>query len=253
MTLWRKTRTETAGAWRSLNYDLGRRDGEPSDVGDRSPDGRDVTSTGMNTFGGVAESVAHHGDLGGYRRSPRRAVAVAAFGTLAVAGAAGSYFAVVNGLNALLTDRPATAGPYPLAIGDTTADQVSSNAGLGKGAGGPAAAAPVVAVPPAATAAGVPVTTTTQPAPRLPAVTRTAPARPGPQPTDACDCDSPPVPTPTSAPSTTSSTTPTPTDSGPASPDPTDSSAAPEPTDSASSAPSNDPSANSRRGHRRRH
>ena len=48
MSLWRRTSTEMAGAWRSLRYDMGRRPSEPP------AGGPDVTSTGMCTFGGQA-------------------------------------------------------------------------------------------------------------------------------------------------------------------------------------------------------
>ncbi|MEU4221916.1 hypothetical protein AB0F10_42060, partial [Actinoplanes sp. NPDC026623] len=138
MTLWRRARNEVAGAWRSVRYDLGRPDPDAEKAGP-APAGEvryeDVTSTGMSTFGGF-------GATGGLRTTygdelvprPRRLAAVAAFGALAVAGAAGGYFAVVTGIDALVGDKPAGAEPYPLAAqapGGSGGDQ--SNSGLGRG------------------------------------------------------------------------------------------------------------------------
>lgn len=51
MSVWRRTRNEVAGAWRSLRYDLSRRP-EPGVTRAAAP-APDVTSTGMSTFGGV--------------------------------------------------------------------------------------------------------------------------------------------------------------------------------------------------------
>ncbi len=113
MSLWRRTRTEMAGAWRSLRYDMGRR---PASTGTpAAAPAPDVTSTGMSTFGGAPAADAHTGQHG-YARPPRRTAAVAAFGVLAVVGAAGSYFAVVNGLGAMFGERPANAEAYPLTV-----------------------------------------------------------------------------------------------------------------------------------------
>ena len=263
MTMWRKTRTEMAGAMRSLQYDLGRREPSPENpvvdpdgigvpkaapVHHRAPDGPEVTSTGMSTFGGAAEAARPGDDQGPRRRPSRRIAAVTAFAALTVAGAAGSYFAVVNGLGGLLGEKPATAEPYPLAIGEQAKDQMAANAGMGRGsAAEPVAATPATTVVPAATPApGVPLAPLAQPAPRTVTVTKvvTAPQAPGPTSEGCGDCNTPPVPTPTSAPSTT----PAPAESSSPSPSPTETSASPAPTESSSSAPA---SAAGRRAHRR--
>jgi hypothetical protein len=215
MSLWRRAHTEVAGAWRSLRYDLGRSQPGP----------------GEQLLPG-----------------PRRLAAVSAFGVLAVAGAAGSYFAVVNGLDSLVDDRPAGAEPYPLATETPRrAEGDQANAGLGRGtattagrvpaaAGRPAPAgrAPAAAGTTAAgtTAAGTRAAGTRAVPPRqtigvLPATTAAVPVPPevtlpgpwqtgvgGPRETwpTGC-CSNPPVPTPTApAPSPHStSATPSPT------------------------------------------
>ncbi|MFG1608240.1 hypothetical protein [Actinoplanes sp. NPDC049265] len=246
MTLWRKTRTEMAGAWRSLRYDLGRREEPGHEPPVLRPGHPDVTSTGMSTFGGVEETAWPGCTAGTHRRPPRRLVAVTAFGALAVAGAAGSYLAVVNGLGGLLAEEPAAAEPYPLAIGgEPERDQVASNAGIGQGRAERPVPAP--AMPAAAVAPGVPVQKITQPAPLVTTVTKTVPVPNAPVPTSpACDCLEPPVPTPTDVPSST----PSPDASEPEPPVPTDSASSPTPTDSASGEPS--ASSESGRAHRRR-
>ncbi|RSM64996.1 hypothetical protein DMB66_18185, partial [Actinoplanes sp. ATCC 53533] len=137
MTLWRKARTEVAGAWRSMRYDLGRPEPDADVPGPGTGAGYpDVTSTGLSTFGGA-------GLTGGLRTSyggqlvprPRRLAAVSAFGVLAVAGAAGSYLAVVNGIGALVGDQPEGAEPYPLAAEAPRGTEGDlSNSGLGRGA-----------------------------------------------------------------------------------------------------------------------
>ncbi|MEU8614167.1 hypothetical protein AB0C29_39890, partial [Actinoplanes sp. NPDC048791] len=151
MTMWRKARTEVAGAWRSVRYDLGRPepDADGPAAGGTAAGGTaaggtavrpgaghpDVTSTGFSTFGGA-------GLTGGLRTSygeqlvprPRRIAAVSAFGVLAVAGAAGSYFAVVNGIGALVGEKPAGAEPYPQAAEAPRGSEGElSNSGLGRG------------------------------------------------------------------------------------------------------------------------
>jgi hypothetical protein len=100
MSLLRRIRAELAGACRSVRYDLGRR---PVAV---SAHGPDVTSTGMNTFGGCDFDEPSP-------RSPRRAAAVTALGILTVMGAAGAYLAVVNGLGSLMRETPASADTFP--------------------------------------------------------------------------------------------------------------------------------------------
>jgi hypothetical protein len=238
MTLLRRTRTEVAGAWRSLRYDLGRRTEQPP-PGGREPE-PDVTSTGMSTFGGVTgtgrsgpgagpayDGPGYHGpgydgpgyDGPGYgepARPRRTLVAAGAFLTLAVVGAAGSYLAVVTGLGGLLRDEPAAADQRPLAAavrpGDTAAG-ADATSGLGRGP----AEAPV-----AATAQPVPPPKVQQPAtvpaPARPAQPPARPARPGTPTREDCDCLTPPVPTPTAppsaspSPSASSSTAPSPSE-----------------------------------------
>lgn len=225
MTLWRKARTEAAGAWRSVRYDLGR----PEPDADVSPPGPgaglpEVTSTGLNTFGGA-------GLTGGLRTSygaqlvprPRRLAAVSAFSVLAVVGAAGSYFAVVNGIGALIGDRPVGAEPYPLAAEAPRGTEGDlSNSGLGRGtanaAGRPAAAATTAAEPAPGTVRVLPASTAAPVAPQVvapqPART-TAGGKPAARPT-AC-CLNPPVPTPTAPVPTphSPSATPAPDESSP--------------------------------------
>ena len=215
MNPWRKTRSELAGAWRSVQYDLGRR----PNVEDCGPVA-DVTSTGLSTFGGpfaVDASTGYH--LRGERRPPRRMVAVGAFGVLAVAGAAGSYFAVVNGLGSLFADEPAGPEPYPLAAAAPPAAEAASTAGLGRGTARPAGppAPPTVLV--VTSTAGTTVTTST-PTQTPARVTVARPRRtatpPAPAP-PSCDCLTPPVPTPTAP-----TAPPSPTDSASASAEPSE-------------------------------
>jgi hypothetical protein len=110
MSLWRNACDEMAGAWRSLRYDLRRR----SDADTAGAEFDDPASTGLNTFGGAGLGSLYTGD-DEFDRPPRRLVAVSAFGLLALIGAAGSYFAVVNGLGALLVQEPGDPGTRPLA------------------------------------------------------------------------------------------------------------------------------------------
>jgi len=214
MTLWRKARTEAAGAWRSMRYDLGRPEpdaGEPGPGTGAGPGAGypDVTSTGLSTFGGA-------GLTGGLRTSygerlvprPRRLAAVSAFGVLAVAGAAGSYLAVVNGVGALVGDKPVGVEPYPLAAEAPRGTEGDlSNSGLGRGtanAAGPPAAAPTTAaelapgavrVLPATTAAPTAPQVLAPRSPRSPVAGKPVAGDPEIRPT-AC-CPNPPVPTPT--------------------------------------------------------
>jgi hypothetical protein len=200
MSLWRRTRNEVAGAWRSLRYDLGRPVSEADPAGPGAGGFAEVTSTGLSTFGGAGVTgCLRTGPAGDHMSRPRRLVAVSAFGALAAAGAAGSYFAVVNGVGSLAGEQVGTE-PYPLAaeappVGDL------SHSGLGRGtavlSGQPAPATEVVPgqirvlpMPSGSSAAGAGVV---QPRPRQTTVAGRAPeAQPAP-----CDCLTPPVPTPT--------------------------------------------------------
>jgi hypothetical protein len=157
---------------------MGRRPAEPAD-------GPDVTSTGMSTF---AVPVPGHGR--------RRLVAVSAFGALAVAGAAGAYFAVDGGLASVVTGKPAEVQQYPLAAAVPPAGDTST-AGMGRGpvsGGRPAAAG-------ADAPAADPVASVAAPAPApsrvLPRAARTTPERTKPPAVQPCACPAPPVPTPT--------------------------------------------------------
>ena len=99
MSLWRMACNELAGVWRSLRYDLRRR--SDADARRTAPFD-DATSNEVSTFGGPGtDPYSVHDE---YARPPRRLVAVSAFGLLALVGAAGSYFAVVNGLGDLLAE-----------------------------------------------------------------------------------------------------------------------------------------------------
>ncbi|AGZ40228.1 hypothetical protein [Actinoplanes friuliensis] len=229
MTLWRRTRTEVAGAVRSVRYDMGRR--EADEPGPSPLSGvtafPDVTSTGMSTFGGA-------GVTGGLRTSygdefmprPRRLAAVAAFGVLAVAGAAGSYFAVVNGIGSLAGEKPAGAEPYPLAAEAPHTGELS-NSGFGRGTAavpdeGRTETAPaqirVVPTTAAGAAAAAVEPGVTQARPQQTTVERTTPAT---RPTSCCL--NPPVPTPTVPVPTphSPSVTPSPTASSPETTSPT--------------------------------
>jgi hypothetical protein len=209
MSVWRRTRTEVAGAWRSMRYDMGRRPSEPP------ADGHDVTSTGMNTFGGASWAL-DPGYLGPEptempiagrmpaprRRSPRRAMAVSAFGVLTVAGAAGAYLVVVNGLVPLRDEGPAAAGTLPPATAET---------GIGRSPRAPRI--PVDRTP----GNPAPVMINTTPADRPPAVVVPRPPRKASpirtrKPANQICCVNPPVPTPT-APASSPSPTPSATTS----------------------------------------
>jgi hypothetical protein len=232
MSLWRRTRNEMAGAWRSLRYDLGQR---PADPPRPLLDGPDVTSTGMSTFGGPVADDLPTGYDDELPRRPRRLLAVSAFGVLAVAGAGGSYYAVVHGLGSVLSaEKPAAAAahPYPLAAAEPPAAAGNSGLGRGKaatGAGGAGAAPALTQLPTAAPGAPAPVATVA-PATRKTLTRRATTERTTrPVPPVTCDCLTPPVPTPT-APSTSPSPTPSPSpspsasDSATAQPGPSESS-----------------------------
>jgi len=125
MSVWRRTHKEAAGAWRSLRYDMGRRPADPP------AGGPDVTSTGMNTFGGtswdfdpgptempVAGRMPPPRRRTPRRRTPRRAVAVSSLGLLTVVGAAAAYLVAVNGLVPIRDEGPAAAGTLPPATAE---------------------------------------------------------------------------------------------------------------------------------------
>ncbi|MCO8276099.1 hypothetical protein M1L60_36535 [Actinoplanes sp. TRM 88003] len=224
MSVLRRTRTEVAGAWRSLRYDLGREPVRPP------AGGPDVTSTGMGTWGleGLVEP-----DPAPPARRPRRAVAMTVFGTLTVVGAAGAYLVVVNGLGSLMTEQPAAA--------DTLAPRVAVTTTVGMGPSSRAATAgrTTVAVPrsPAGVAVPPPAPAAPQPpqaAAVPPPVQAKSPIRTTKPASPECHCE-PPVPTPTaptSPPSPTPSLSPSPSSSASAGPSPSesaDASASPSP------------------------
>ncbi|WP_203783115.1 hypothetical protein [Paractinoplanes rishiriensis] len=229
MSLFRTMRSEAAGAWRSVRYDLGRRPVEPP------ADGPDVTSTGMNTFGGTAvEFTARPAG-----RSPRRVAAVTVFGMLTVLGSAGAYLGVVHGLGSLLHETPAAADTFPAPPAATTT--YTPNAGLGAG--------PAPTLTRRAAAATLPVANTTVPATRS-STPNASPIRTlNPTNPECGSCHFPPVPTPTapsSVPSpTASSASPEPSDSTSVEPSPSETSATP--------SESAEPSHNPQDRHRRRH
>jgi len=231
MSLLRRTRSEMAGAWRSVRYDMGRRPVEPP------AGGPDVTSTGMSTFGGHVVEEFDAPRAGTPVRAPRRAAAVTAFGMLTVLGAAGAYLGVVNGLGSLLHESQAaaeTVPPRPVVTSTFT-----PNAGIGRGPAKRKAPAPdgTTAVPDPATTEPPPLTTARNVSP----IRTVKPTNPN------CGCNHPPVPTPTapaSGPSPTPSAGPYPSGSG--DPDPSETSATP----SGSAEPSDSPQP---RHPRRRH
>jgi hypothetical protein len=207
MSLWRNVRTETAGAWRSLCYDLGRR---PEARGGAGPD---VTSTGMNTFpGSLVDLPAEPVGDGG--RPPRRFVVVAAFCALAVCGAAGSYLVATTAFAGRMTDAPVAppavaAPPAPPRFEPPAATTRGGSAGMGGTPRRPRAAPPAPPSP-------APTTTTQVVVQPPPTREKTRPATPVTGSPD-CDCDTPPVPTPTAPdPSAPVSASP----SGPAGPSP---------------------------------
>jgi hypothetical protein len=277
MSLLRRTRTEVAGAWRSVRYDLGRRPVEPP------AGGPDVTSTGMSTFGGAGLDLGAEAAAGARHGAPatvrprRRAVAVTALGVLTVLAATGAYLGVVNGLGSLLHERPAAADTFPPAPGATAT--LTPNAGIGAG---PPGTRPVVGATAAAdAAAAVPAAsavTAPPPAPGNTSPVRTIkPTNPecaiwahgGSAPGSGAGakggsgagmqgygaCPKPPVPTPT-APTAAPSPTATPDESdAPGSPSPTASATVvPDPSEtSATPDDSAEPSDSPRDRHRRRH
>jgi hypothetical protein len=85
VTTWRGVRKEIVGAWRSVQYDLNR-------TRKRGGDGDDTTELIFPEHAG---------------RPPRRLFATGGFAVVSIAGAIGTYFAVVNGLGALLEPGPA--------------------------------------------------------------------------------------------------------------------------------------------------
>lgn len=234
MSLWRRTRSEVAGVWRSLRYDLGRRPAEPP------AEGPDVTSTGMCTFGGLADLGEPSSQISpAGRRPPRRAVAVSAFGLLTVVGAAGAYLAVVNGLGSLLNEQSAAAGTLPPVPAATSDSGIGSGPAVRRRPHARIAPAPAPA-PTAAgrTAPGLARTMVAPPARPVGPVRRTKMASP------ACGCGQPPVPTPT-APTSSPSPTPSETASTSDSPAPGESSATP--------GESPEPSTSAEGRHHRRH
>lgn len=201
MSLWRRTRNEVAGAWRSLRYDLGRPVSEADPAGPGAGGFAEVTSTGLSTFGGAGVTgCLRAGPAADHVPRPRRLVAVSAFGALAVAGAAGSYFAVVNGVGALAGEQVGTE-PYPLAAEAPPGGELS-HSGLGRGtavlSGRPAPADEVVPgqirVLPMPSGASAAVPGVAQPRARQ---TTTAAGRAPEARQTPCDCLNPPVPTPT--------------------------------------------------------
>lgn len=184
MSLLRRVRAEWSGALRSVRYDMGRRPVEPP------AGGPDMTSTGMNTFGGLmAEPPAQTPRT----RMPRRAALITALGVLTVVGAAGAYLGVVNGLGSFL--NAAQAGTVPSQPGTT----FSPNSGIGRGPtktknqvkSDDVPPTPIITSAPAAGA--IPKAAEKATARNVSPLRTTSPAK------DECDCGSlpPPVPTPT--------------------------------------------------------
>lgn len=97
-----------AGAWRSLRYDLDRRQA-------RGADDEETTDLIFPEYSAA--------------RPPRRMLAAGGFGLLAVAGAAGTYLAVASGLG-LLIDDPSGQNALPSTAGNPAAVQDFGGAGL---------------------------------------------------------------------------------------------------------------------------
>ncbi|MBU2665624.1 hypothetical protein KOI35_19115 [Actinoplanes bogorensis] len=240
MSLLRRTRTEVAGAWRSLRYDMGKTPGEPP------AGGPDVTSTGMGTFG--IDLPVDPAPVPAARK-PRRAMAVTAFGTLTVVGAAGAYLAVVNGLGSIMSESTAVAGTAPPRVAVTTAVGMGPSSSPVRVPAG--AAAPGRTTVTTTAAAPPPVPAPTDPAPpraAAPPAPGDTPIRPAKPTKTECHCK-PPVPTPT-APSESPSPTPSPSPSVSSDPGSTD----PSPSESADPGDSASPSASAHgRRHKRHH
>jgi hypothetical protein len=178
----------------------------------------------MSTFGiAVDELRTGYDEVG---RPPRRLAAVAVFAVLTVAGAGGSWLAIVNGLGTLLRDKPPAAQAYPLAAAAPpgTGDAAAGDGGTARTGRGGAPAAPAAPAPDPAT----PRVTSAAPAvvPVAPLGVARQPRRGTPEhrvrPTPPCGCVAPPVPTPTApsaSPSVSPSASPSPGDSA----DPSDS------------------------------
>jgi hypothetical protein len=154
---------EVSGAWRSLRYDLSRRPAPPVDD---------------------APTELIYPQYEPAHRPRRRLLAATTFGALSLVGAAGTYFAVVNGLSALASEEVAPPDRLPAVTGSASPTPTA------RGVAAVPGATPSRPVPPAAGA---------QPTPSYRAVLGRAPLRrPAPSPT--CACVTPPVPTPTSPP-----------------------------------------------------
>jgi hypothetical protein len=243
MSLLRKARAELTGAMRSVQYDLGRRPVEPPSGGP------DMTSTGMSTFGGHLT-----GDpMATPARARRRTALVTAFAVLTVAGAAGVYLGVLNGLGSLLDGVPASAGtlgPQPVATVSFT-----PNSGLGRdpAADGPGSTPPAVASSTATSVASsvVPINPANPPNPAYPAppARNASPIRTKTPARGEAGGDSPPVPTPTAP----TSASPSPSGDPSGSSDPSDA-GDPEPSEtSATPDDSAEPHHSWQNRHRRRH
>lgn len=249
MSVWRRTRKEAAGAWRSVRYDMGRRPSEPP------AGGPDVTSTGMNTFGGTSwdfdpepTEMPVAGRMPPPRpRTPRGAVAVSSLGLLTVIGAAAAYLVVVNGLVPIRDEGPAAAGTLPPAAG--TLPPATAEAVLGRAKSTHRALritssqdpAPTPVPPHPAQGTERAAQGAAQRAAESKPLRKMSPLRTIKPTKTKCDCDHPPVPTPTAP-----ATAPSPTPSAPTSP----------PTSASSSDESGNPSESPeprRRPHHRRH
>lgn len=230
MSLWRLTRNEVAGAWRSLQYDLGRR-ADPG--GWQAIPAPQLPPSGRPALDDVTRPrwyPGHHR----FDRPPRRLIAVSVFGALALSGGAGSYVAVVEGLDSLFSES-AGPDPYPL-----LADAAPSRSGAREitprdhdtsSPHDPHRRTSTTATPTDATVVRVPgpVAPDREPVRLVPAA-RTVPPSQSPQPEPTCDCLNPPVPTPTSPPS--ASPSPSPSPSPWPSPSSSDPSPSPSPSDS---------------------
>jgi hypothetical protein len=177
----RRVGREVAGAWRSLQYDMARRPESAS---------ADVTTDVL------------YPEYEATERPRRKLLAATTFGALSLAGAAGTYFAVVTGLGALPADEPA-GQPHALPAVAPSSSETEL----------PQQPAARPGTPPATAQVGTTTVTPRKPSPR--------PVRPGPGgvarpvPSPTCACVTPPVPRPTSPPPVVTSPDPSPTPTTP--------------------------------------
>jgi hypothetical protein len=191
VNIWRAVHHEVRSAWRSMRYDLRR----PPGAGKHS---------GRTARLPVVDPDEQHPAYDAYARRTRRVRTAAAVATMAVGGAAVTYFGVVGGLAALLADETRPPGALPAVSGEGTPGEP------GAGTIGGAAARPPAASPSMLPAA--PVVPSESGKPSEPSGSTSGSIRTVPSPRRSSSPD-PPVPTPAPHPTPTCSETPVPTPS----------------------------------------